>query len=768
MRRILLLTALVITSLCALAQQLRNPFKMTDSKNAQREYLQRGIQRMANPLSQQLKLRYGMQPTNRLLRTNLPNDRHITAKALNTEYNLVTEQPAGEVKMYYRSGKNYYTMDGVNFTTDEQYGLMKVVYDPDGKTVWFKEIVMDLAGYNSWVKGTYNDDKTKISVELGQTVGYLDMYNEYLLLYMFKFDEALQTFVVDEDKKSFEVAVEGESLKVLGTDSQHLLSMVYSSDNAWVMLGDYETALSPFSEVAVEVPEGLTTKDYMLNAIDSESNAVTAKVKIGEVGNDVYVQGLLNSLPEGWLKGKKEGNKVTFANNQFVGIVSDFYPVWGVGANVVDGQLAEADLVLNFDEATNTYSSDMYLLENVLKDGFGFIDYYYNLMLMENPDVKFSTEIISEQPEGELKAYKRSGTSLSTYMGYPYVNPQDGFVMLMVYAPDGKTVYMKNPITQARANTWVKATKEGNKIVMPLYQSIDYSENGDYYIYLAKVVAMNPDAEEKIYAPDFKAKNVTFSIDEATGVISLDELKDENAVLGLVFSNNMQYNNFADFNSVYTPLDEEMTLMPENLKQEKWSVIYNEEGETGDGEVVVAIDGDKLYMNTILDLDPKATLVGTIKGNKVEFATDQYLGLYPSADATAYFGGANYRIEQEEVIPGTGFMMDRWYYDVTPTLVMDYDAEKRTLTAPEGTTFLINATKPTVDVMYIWALSDAYFAFKSAISGIDNDLTVKDKEVKSVKYYNLKGMQIAKPEKGVCIQSVTFTDGSKQTKKIVH
>lgn len=94
MRRILLLTALVITSLCALAQQLRNPFKMTDSKNAQREYLQRGIQRMANPLSQQLKLRYGMQPTNRLLRTNLPNDRHITAKALNTEYNLVTEQPA--------------------------------------------------------------------------------------------------------------------------------------------------------------------------------------------------------------------------------------------------------------------------------------------------------------------------------------------------------------------------------------------------------------------------------------------------------------------------------------------------------------------------------------------------------------------------------------------------------------------------------------------------------------------------------------------------
>lgn len=303
---------------------------------------------------------------------------------------------------------------------------------------------------------------------------------------------------------------------------------------------------------------------------------------------------------------------------------------------------------------------------------------------------------------------------------------------------------------------------------MPLYQSIDYSENGDYYIYLAKVVAMNPNDEKKVYVPDFSAKNVTFSIDEATGVVSLDELKDDKAVLGLVFSNNMSYNNFADFNSVYTPLDEEITLMPENLKQEKWSVIYNEEGETADGEVVVAMDGDKLYMNSILDLDPKATLVGTIKGNKVEFATDQYLGLYPKADATAYFGGAKYRIEQEEVIPGTGFMMDHWYYDVTPSLVMDYDAEKRTLTAPEGTTFLLNATKPSVDVMYIWALSDAYFAFKSEIAGIDNDLTVEGKEVKSVKYFNLKGMQIAKPEKGVCIQAVMFTDGSTMTKKMVR
>lgn len=99
---------------------------------------------------------------------------------------------------------------------------------------------------------------------------------------------------------------------------------------------------------------------------------------------------------------------------------------------------------------------------------------------------------------------------------------------------------------------------------------------------------------------------------------------------------------------------------------------------------------------------------------------------------------------------------------------MDYDAEKRTLAAPEGYTFLINATEPTEKVLYIHALSDPYFTFESDLTGISQELTTEGKEVKSVKYYNLKGMEITKPEKGISIQSVTFTDGSQKTMKIVR
>ena len=100
MKRIVLLTALVITSLCAWAQQLRTPFKMAESN---REYLQHGVRHMTSPLGQKSMQRYSMQPTDRLMRTDL-NSRRIAAKTLNTNYELVNEQPAGEVKMFYRSG----------------------------------------------------------------------------------------------------------------------------------------------------------------------------------------------------------------------------------------------------------------------------------------------------------------------------------------------------------------------------------------------------------------------------------------------------------------------------------------------------------------------------------------------------------------------------------------------------------------------------------------------------------------------------------------
>lgn len=93
---------------------------------------------------------------------------------------------------------------------------------------------------------------------------------------------------------------------------------------------------------------------------------------------------------------------------------------------------------------------------------------------------KADFRVITDQPEGELKSYNRSGQYDYINGGYLYCGQQDGNRMDIVYAEDGK-VYMKNILCGSASNFgnyWVEGTIEGNEIHVPLGQEIYYS---DYY-----------------------------------------------------------------------------------------------------------------------------------------------------------------------------------------------------------------------------------------------------------------------------------------------
>ena len=49
----------------------------------------------------------------------------------------------------------------------EQTGMADVVFDPDGKTVYLRDVVYDVVG-DAWVRGTLSDDGTRITVPMGQ------------------------------------------------------------------------------------------------------------------------------------------------------------------------------------------------------------------------------------------------------------------------------------------------------------------------------------------------------------------------------------------------------------------------------------------------------------------------------------------------------------------------------------------------------------------------------------------------------------------------
>ena len=91
-------------------------------------------------------------------------------------------------------------------------------------------------------------------------------------------------------------------------------------------------------------------------------------------------------------------------------------------------------------------------------------------------------DVISEQPEGELKTYVRSGGAMYNFWGYLFSTYQDGSAMQMVYADDGKTVYLQDPISQAAAGTWVRAelSDDGKTLTMPLNQHIIFYDDVGY------------------------------------------------------------------------------------------------------------------------------------------------------------------------------------------------------------------------------------------------------------------------------------------------
>lgn len=86
--------------------------------------------------------------------------------------------------------------------------------------------------------------------------------------------------------------------------------------------------------------------------------------------------------------------------------------------------------------------------------------------------------IVTEQPAGELKTYKRAGEGMANGFFGLSLTEQSGKCYI-VYAEDGKTIYMKDPISgYAGNNAWVEGTIEGDIISIPLGQSVYYS---DYY-----------------------------------------------------------------------------------------------------------------------------------------------------------------------------------------------------------------------------------------------------------------------------------------------
>lgn len=447
----------------------------------------------------------------------------------------------------------------------------------------------------------------------------------------------------------------------------------------------------------------------------------TYPVSIGFDGEDAYVQGLFYFAPKAWIKGKHNADgSITFASNQYLGTVQE-YDAYVVACSDQDKQ----GNIEFFDSFTFTYNADKdTYYYNKVNTNLSFstepntvdaLDVIYNVELAGPDAPVINTNVIYEQPEGELKTYARMGDAYYVFWGYLLHSSQSGNIMRVVV--NGNDVYMENPISQGlvEGGSWIKGTIEGNKIHMPLRQCVLYSEE-DEFGYMTGIFKQDMVYDE--YAEEYTSnyvltndREITFTIDDAAGTITMDlqskidpETELADYVYGLAYTFDDEWAQVADCNSVYTILTDTPTTMPEGAQTEQWALLYSDGEYNSVTMTDVAIVGDKMYIGGLSEQDPESVFVGTIADGKVTFKSDQYMGM--GTGYLAYLTFVTYTIKQS-YDPYYDEYFNEYVYKFTPEYTFNYDAENKILTpSTDDIVMLLNAGKGADDVLYI----NRYFA----------------------------------------------------------
>lgn len=313
-----------------------------------------------------------------------------------SETDIITEQPAGTVKRYLRTGRAMMGSWGEVYEYDQNGSVSKVVFGDDGESVYFY-MPLSSVTYPAWVKGTLSTDGTTITVPAGQQIVYgitepdPDEGYEGGEVYAFRLHlmelkdggNGTFTYVIAEGDPDIVWTVDqatGElRLTCTDVDAYNIMGIVYDTpespedDGQWNGYADYNTVYVPFNDEPTVMPEGLQTEQYSMLYEQSDSwsgTKVLGKlVDVAFQGNDVYVTHFSADYPETCIKGTIEGDKVVFPRQLmlvneyndavYFGTYTSTRVDFDWGDFYYEHELSYDDVVFTYDAETRSFSTDM-------------------------------------------------------------------------------------------------------------------------------------------------------------------------------------------------------------------------------------------------------------------------------------------------------------------------------------------------------------------------------------------------------------------------
>lgn len=310
-----------------------------------------------------------------------------------------------------------------------------------------------------------------------------------------------------------------------------------------------------------------------------------------------------------------------------------------------------------------------------------------------------SEEVIYDTPDGELKWLDRSCDGFLVEAFDATHGPVIGSVVQMVEDEyeDG-VVYLSHMASEYPVNTWVKAEKVDNTLVIDgiqaIYEEYDWDYEEVFKIYLAPMqLVLDENNRGTFVVPD--DPKFVFNIAEDGTLTAADP----ELLLGVcvrTLNEDREGNDvwiwkgFGDRDIKMTVTDNEPVSLPEGLETEDW--VWSDEYDMG--FVQVAIDGNDFYINGMNRSLPDAWIKGAINDGKVVFPSGQYLGADMEIDYYSYFCGAEFTKEVDE--DGYEVLMS----SLAESAIFAYDAEAKKLTTERG--YVINASADQLYPLYAY------------------------------------------------------------------
>lgn len=295
---------------------------------------------------------------------------------------LVREQPAGELRLYERSGADYRAyLGGVD--DGSQDGMkMEVVFDEDGETVWFYNIISTAQDCFTWIKGTLADGVVTIPEGTpAYAYDFVTYIQAYILCNLSPNEDCDYgtTDMFDCIPGDIRFAYDGETFTLLPNESgvaaiglqryttdPFILEYAPELNYKWLGYGDEDTSYIPFDMTPNTGPsEDAEINKYVFKyrpAPGYDFNEYLVDIALED--SRMYMRGIgMDTGNDLWTVADFDGEKAVFPGVQYIGEVKEGYETFYTfirAAKPVNGKYIEwVDQVdFDFDPETGVFTSE--------------------------------------------------------------------------------------------------------------------------------------------------------------------------------------------------------------------------------------------------------------------------------------------------------------------------------------------------------------------------------------------------------------------------